>query len=155
MAKKGLDRDHRRLSDPSSCSDRLGRAISSKMAKTWSKTYSRKYRHFETCDPLFPNLLQTPLPMSPLAPKTVATVPEKEDRYPGPFFMAANAAAPLQLTTLPGAWGRRRQRNRSWKIAKHFKPQNLIWGSYKIDIKFEKNLRGNRSQRRFLQCILK
>ena len=44
--------------------------------------------------PCFPSLLQTILPTHPLAPKTVATIPEKEERYPGPFFIRAILAAP-------------------------------------------------------------
>lgn len=34
--------------------------------------------------------MQTALPTAPEAPKTVATVPEKDERYPGPRFIAVN-----------------------------------------------------------------
>ena len=42
---------------------------------------------FLTCVPFFPKRLQTTLPTAPEAPKTVATDPENDERYPGPRFM--------------------------------------------------------------------
>lgn len=43
----------------------------------------------QTCDPVFPNLLQTYRPKNPVAPKTVATVPLNELRPPVPLFNEA------------------------------------------------------------------
>ena len=44
--------------------------------------------------PLRPKRFITERPTMPPAPKTVATLPEKDERYPGPFFILAREAEP-------------------------------------------------------------
>ena len=57
--------------------------------------------------PLFPKRLHTALPTAPVDPKTVATIPEKEDLYPGPRFMEVNSGVEVTSPDTPAIVGRR------------------------------------------------
>ena len=65
------------------------------------------YCVYHTWVPLFPSRLHTTRPTAPEAPKTVATDPENDERYPGPRFIEVKDGVEDTSPATPDIVGRR------------------------------------------------
>ena len=82
-------------------------------------SYHGKITLHPTCVPLFPRRLQTALPTAPEAPKTVATTPENEERYPGPRFIDVNEGTVETSPDTPVIDGRRPVSDLGRSVSEH------------------------------------